>query len=72
MGRPRALRGPYRDLARELEALGCTVAKPSRGGHMAILDRRGHRVGTIPVSSSDRRAYLNLRSDLRRSGVPIR
>lgn len=57
-----------RKFVKQLEACGCVVVHG--GKHLAIL-HQGRRVGTMSVSSSDRRALLNMRAALRRQGVEV-
>lgn len=58
-----------RDLYLKAVDLGCDV-EMSRGNHVKVrLPEGGSLCG--PLTSSDRRGTLNLRSRLRRRGLPI-
>lgn len=71
----RQRRGPssFRELFDWLKEDGGYAVEYTKGGHRAIRNPRGKRVATLPTTPSDRRAFKNAVSMMRRlTGLELR
>ncbi|AVR56773.1 hypothetical protein PBI_ELVA_32 [Microbacterium phage Elva] len=56
-------------LIKTVEAQGCTVTVSTKG-HL-LFAKDGRRVAVTGSTPSDKRAFLNLKADLRRAGYDV-
>ncbi len=64
------MRRKWRKLVRTLEAQGCAVTKAG-SGHWRVRCPSGALVFVSDSPSDEKRAWLNVRADLRRAGVEV-